>query len=126
MKYLAIVIRDENGKVIDVQNVRTLDAACSRSVVAAQSINPHDEQAASAYLTTLRLVSGLPMAHSAPVTRSSRQRVRCFQTGEIFPSAAAAARSIGVTTSAMTKHLRNPASLKALTAAAYTFERLST
>lgn len=123
MKYLTITIRDMTGKVIDIQNIKTLDAADPCNISAGGFTN---ERAASEYLAALRVIYGLPTAHSAPSTRSSRQRVRCFQTGQVFPSAAAAARAIGVTTSAMTKHLRNPASLKTLTPALYTFERITT
>lgn len=112
MKYLTIVIRDDTGKVIDVQNIRTLDAACSRSVMAAQSINPHDERAASEYLTMLRTVSGLPAPHSAPSMRSSGKRVKCHSTGEIFPSAAAAARSAGCSTSYMVRRIGQRADVK--------------
>lgn len=111
MKYLTIMIRDAAGNVIDIQNIKTVDAATS-NVTGAESINSYNEQAAIDYLNILRTVSGLPTAHSAPSKRSSRKRVKCWMTGEIFPSAAAAARSAGCSTSYMVRRIAQRGDVK--------------
>lgn len=123
MKYLTITIRDETGKVIDIQNIETLDAACPSEISAGAFAN---ERQASEYLANLRAIYGLPPAQAQqPAKTGKRKRVVCCQTGTVYPTAAAAARAYGVSTSAMTMHLRHPEK-HGFIKGWHTFERLST
>lgn len=122
-KFIVVTFADANGRVIDIQTLKTSIDVTNLQITPGLFT---DRKQATDFEHTLRIVSGLPTAtapHSGPLTRSKRKRVLSHHTGEIFPSAAAAARSIGVTTSAMTKHLRDPASLKELKTI-YRFERI--
>jgi hypothetical protein len=102
MRHFIAVITDQSGKAIDVQKI-TADIRA-----AAVHVLPYhfdSEFQAVAYRQQVALQNGLTIA---PPAHGKRKPVKCWQTGEIFPSASAAARAYGVTTSAMTKHLRQP------------------
>lgn len=118
-EFIVVTFSDAAGRVIDVQTLKT------RPGVKTAQITPtpfYDRKQAAEFERTLRAVSGLP-ATTVDRPTPKRKRVLSHYTGEIFPSAAAAARSIGVTTSAMTMHLRNPSKISALKML-YRFERV--
>lgn len=99
MTFFVIIALDPNGRPIATKTIETPDNAAS---VSAQM--PFGSMhAANAYEEQLRAVFGLPRIENK---RGQRKRVKCWQTGEIFPSASAAAKRAGVSTSAVTKHLR--------------------
>lgn len=108
MKYLTITIADDTGRVVDIHNIKTPDISTPH----VQTNHFTDERAASEYLAGLRVIYGLTAPHSAPSTRSSGKRVKCHSTGEIFPSAAAAARSAGCSTSYMVRRIGQRADVK--------------
>lgn len=75
-------------------------------IVTADTIFPHaldTRQAAQAYKEQLE------RHYALPPSRKPTKRVKCWQTGDIYPSAAAAAKAFGVSRSAMSQHLKDPA-----------------
>lgn len=118
-EFIVVTFVDAARRVIDVQTLK------ARSDIKSAQIMPTrfcDRKQAAEFERTIRAVSGLPVATVDRPT-PKRKRVLSHYTGEIFPSAAAAARSIGVSTSAMTMHLRDPRRIGALKAL-YRFERV--
>lgn len=103
MKHFVYTINDNNNRPIEIRTVIVPNHTGSITV---SPVAYDMENAAKAYKSQLEQIYGISQQpHRTP---PKRKRVKSWKTGEIFPSAAAAARNVGVTTSAMTAHLRNP------------------
>lgn len=102
MNHFLLILKNATGQPCET---RIIEAPASTAEIAPYVFSSADQIAA--YRAQLNAFHGI----AAPTTAAppKRNRVKHFQTGEIFMSAAAAARSIGVSTSAITQHLRNPA-----------------
>lgn len=106
MKYFVALISDQNGRPIGTATISHDDRAGSVAVMPTPFTT---DAAAAAYRQQLAKHYGLPTGRhdSGAQTGSKRQRVKHMMSGEIFPSAAAAARSIGCSTTMMVRHLRH-------------------
>lgn len=101
MHSFVMVLSNANGRIFDVRIVDAPDNVMS-AVFVPTVFTPAD---AANYRRQLLADQGINLAQQPS---SVRLRVKCWQTGEVFKSAAAAARAIGVSASAVKQHLHDP------------------
>lgn len=116
MHHFILVVTNSRNEPIDVRIIDTPVNAAGAQIL------PHsfngNRTSADAYREQLLAHYGLTI----PATQTGRERVSNVTTGETFKSAAEAARSIGVSTSAVTRHMRDYAMYPHVRG--YVFQRL--
>jgi len=102
MKHHLIVTYDDNGKPMDVTILHGSPVIVPHAFDTSQQAKEYQQQ----LFTTFGLRKTPDTARKGPL--GPRKSVRCEMTQEVFSSAAAAGRSIGVSASAIKKYLNNP------------------
>lgn len=117
MKYLLTTIYDINGTPLSIKCEKVTTAM---NIVITNQLEFSDDRQAVEYVNNLRAIWKLPTIKASRIGK--RKSIRNKKTGETFTSAAAAARSVGCSTSLMVRHLNRPHVTSNV--AGCTFERL--
>jgi hypothetical protein len=104
MKHFICVLKSTtNDKPIEM---RLITAASNIGSIEIAPYNFTDEKSARAYLVQLEQHAGIFNTTQQRSPDKKRKSVKNVSSGQIFPSASAAAKSVGVSTSYMTHQLR--------------------